>query len=366
LTLLFFDGFETYASTDTMATGLDDVYDLESRVTSTEVSVATSDRITGGQCMKVSIQNSSDDDDYPTIGPQLALSSFSSHNEWVFGVALKIDDLTTAYDSMRPIFELYDSDSLRIVTLMYTDDGDLTVNRITNGTNVNTVLDTALGAITAGDWQYVEWKIKIDDVLGSWEVRVDEVTVMSGNADTDAIGGVTRPSQLRFGHINAQNVYYDDLYILDTLGTINKDFLGDIRVQRLRPNGATATTNFSTLVGAATNWEAINELGEDDDTSYIESNTVANRDLYEYEDLPSAPDTIYGVIAKPVLRKSDAGSRTYKLICSSGISEDETGTLYPGSTFVRQAQIFETDPFTGVFWTEAGVNNAKFGVEIVS
>jgi len=364
LTLLFFDGFETYDAAATQAVGMGDVYDLHDDGTGSLVTIIASTRITDGQAMRINFSLLGDTGVNIARGPQLPLTAFSSADEWVFGVAMRATGGLGTSASVRPIFELLDSDSNRIISLRVHDNGDLTLDRISTNLTLAT-LDTATTAITGTDWNYVEMKVKLSASSGTYEVRVNEVNVMSGATTSTTSTGATRPSHLRFGHILNQPLDFDDLYILDTTGSLNTDFLGDIRVQRLRPN-AVGDVNQFTLFGGATNWESVDELGEDDDTTYVESKTVAQRDLYNYENLPTSVTGIFGVIAKPVLRKSDAGSRTYKLIVSSNSFEDETATLYPAGSYVRQAQIFETDPNTGALWEEAGVNNAQFGVEIVS
>jgi len=357
MTLLFFDGFETYDSTASITDGLGDVYGSSI----SGVTIVSSTRITDGQAMRVTDSTLVDNGAGKAIGPQKALAGLGSTDTWIFGVAVKVTGLSTA-SKVRAIFELLDSDTDHIVSLRLNGSGDLSVVRYFGSTVIT--LDTAAAVLTDTNWHYIEWKVKINNPSGTWVVNLDEVEIMNGSGNTDQ-AGEQRPSHLRFGHISTESIDYDDLYIADTTGSFNNDFLGDIRVQRLRPNGATATEDFTRNTGS-TNWEQINAILEDDDTTYVESRTVAERDLYEYEDIPVLTDVIYGVIAKPVLRKSDAGSRTYKLLCSSGPAESDTGTLYPPGSYARQAKVFETDPNTGALWQEGAVNVAKFGVEIVS
>ena len=365
MTLLFFDGFETYGSAATIADGMEDVYNAYSPSTPT-VTIVASARITDGSAMRI-VGPGLATDLLTARGPQLHLAGFSSEDDWVFGAAFRAPSGLGASGSIRSLFEIVDSDDFSMSMLRVDHLGNLTLER-RDTINTTQTIDTAALAFTGTDWNFVEFKVNFHSSVGTYDVRVDEVSVMSGTAPTTASGEI-RPSHLRFGHIENQPLDVDDLYILDDTGTINNDFLGNIRVQRLLPNGATGTTDFSRDAGTA-NWSQVNELSETGDTGYVESTTAGNRDLYEYEDLPVSNEGIFGVIAKPVLRKSDAGSRTYKLLVSrdpgSGAVEDETATLYPSGTFVRQAKIWETDPATGDLWTIPGVNRAQFGVEIVS
>ena len=362
MTLLFFDGFETYGATATGADGMEDVYNLHSTSTPT-VTIIASARIADGSAIRID-GIGPNADLTPALGPQLHLTGFSSEDDWVFGAAFRAPGGLALSPRIRPLFEIRDSDSDSMVELRVDYAGDLTLDRHDTINSTQTI-NTAVGAFTGTDWNYVELKVKFHSSAGSYDVRVNEVSVMSGTGAKTSASSETRPSHLRFGHIEGQFLDVDDFYVLDDTGTINNDFLGNVRVQRLLPDGLTATEDFTPSTGT-TNWDLVNELTESGDTGYVESNTVGDRDLYEYENLPLATDTIFAVIAKPVVRKSDAGSRTYKLLCSSGIFEAEIGTLYPAGTYVRQAKIFETDPATGNLWEEAGINSAKFGVEIVS
>jgi len=362
MTLLFFDGFETYDAGATMASGLEDVYAMRPDIATTEIFITPSTRIPGGQAMRIDTALGSHSGTNPTYGPQLPLAGYAAGDTWVFGVAIKASSLG-AGGTVRSIFQLYSSEGEDILALRLHANGDLTVDRFGVAGSIVT-LETESAAIADANWHYIEFKTKLHNSTGTWEVHLDEVTIMNGTGDTDNL--VRQPAcHLRMGHIQSAIIDYDDLYILDTTGSVNNDFLGDVLVQRLRPNGDTLTKDFTRSTGS-TNWDLINELGEDDDSTYVESKTLAQRDLYEYEDLPMSAATIYAVIAKPVLRKSEPGSRTCKLLCFSDPIEDETGTIYPSTSYVRQAKLFETDPATSALWTDAGVNDAQFGVEIVS
>lgn len=365
MTLLFFDGFETYGPAATLLVGMNDVYGIydngnAGRATGT---IITSDRVGGGQALRIANGNNNAAN-LKGEGPQLALAGLSSEDDWVFGAAFRVVTTLGAANNSRPLFEFYDSDADRMAALRMDQDGTLTVVRH-DTINSTQVLATASNAFTVDEWNFVELKIKFSITAGSFEVRVNGVSVASGSSVRTTSTSEERPSQLRFGTINGSTLDVDDFYVLNDQGTINNDFLGDIRVQRLRPNGVGSNEEFSRNSGTS-NWGQLNETSEDDETTYVESNRLLFRDLYHYEDLPAAVDGIFGVIAKPVLRKNDAGTRTYVLMCSSDGVLGRTETLYPAGSYVRQAKIFETDPATGTFWTETSINSAQFGVEITS
>lgn len=366
MSLLFFDGFETYGLGEDLLTDID-VYDFAQEGTGTLMTIETSDRITDGQLIQLNMSPTPSPVDLATAyGPQLPLARLSSQDDWVFGIALRIPGGGLSATQYIPVFELNDSDNKHMISLRLRGNGDLRLDllNIPFGT-VNVA--TAVGAVTdVTVWNYLEFKVKLHGSAGSYDVRLNEASVMSGSGAKTSNSGATRPSQLRLGHSSSGPTWWDDLYILDDQGSVNNDFLGDVFVQGPRPNGVGDSSQFDPSA-AVDNFTLVNEDAADGDASYVESNTATERDLYQYEDLVDASGaTIFGVIAKPVLRKSDGGSRTYKLLAKHGVAEDESPTRHPATDYVRQAYVFETNPTTGSLWTETEYNAAQFGLEIVA
>jgi len=121
--------------------------------------------------------------------------------------------------------------------------------------------------------------------------------------------------------------------------------------------------------GAAVNWPAIAptpSLGTA--ASQVHSATVAQEDLYTFPALATTPSMIYGVAVKGFLAKSDSGARTVSLNMKSGAT-DSTGSSASqamSTTPQWQRSMFDTDPATGVAWTQSGLNAASSGVSVAS
>jgi hypothetical protein len=106
-----------------------------------------------------------------------------------------------------------------------------------------------------------------------------------------------------------------------------------------------------------------------DDISYNFSSTVNNEDLYAFPALASNPASVACVVYKARLKRSDSGSRTVEVRCSSGATDtagSTAGGVTPGTTFGWLGNYLPTDPNTGIAWTGTGVNNAKGGVKVSS
>ena len=126
MTLLFFDGFETYGTLATLADGMEDVYDTLSEIPVTAVSIITSDRILNGQAIRLENVTQNTTLSFAK-GPQLAIAGLSSQDDWVFGAAFRAPGGLGASGKIRPLFEILDSESARMVELRVDDAGNLTV-----------------------------------------------------------------------------------------------------------------------------------------------------------------------------------------------------------------------------------------------
>ncbi len=216
---------------------------------------------------------------------------------------------------------------------------------------------------TSGTWKYVECKI-VCDVSGSYTVKVDGVIKLSGSAvDTrPAVGQDYNSSfQLQASQASAGNVHIDDLYCCDGSGTANNDFLGNVRVEAIRPDAAGDSTQLTPSAG--NNYECVDEEVCDDDTTYVESVTIGQKDLYGTD--AAISETIFGVQANTDCRETDASSFDIKTLCKSGGNESaDVGQAIGGTDYVTKTRILETDPADSNPWTASGINAAQFGLEV--
>lgn len=213
-------------------------------------------------------------------------------------------------------------------------------------------------------WHFIEMKVVCGTgTSGSVIVRQNGVETLNltgvntGSASVDKIG-------LRLG--SATNTAgcshtVDDWYVCDQFGSINNNFMGDIRVVNLVPTGAGTTTQLTPSTGA--NWDCVNEVPPVT-TDYVSSATPGNYDLYAYSDLAYAD--IRGVKVTALAVASDAGAikgrnRVYSATTSQYGADNTLGATAQGF-----ADIIEKDPNTSSQWTTANLNAAQFGWEVRS
>lgn len=249
-------------------------------------------------------------------GPHaLALNSGLSYLSRGFGANLQTVIVGFAFyaeawpDSDRTLIRLREGGSTQVgVGVM--SSGQLFVY---SGTHSN-VLATSAQGLGATTWYYIELRATIDAVGGSVELRINGSPWISvAGADTRYTANAWT-DELSLAGWNEDN-RFDDLYVCDTAGAINNDFLGDCRVITLAPD-ADGTTNDFTPLGGGANYAEVDDgaSGSDEDTSYVSASAVGAKDLYGYPTLGAAPGAIKGVAVTTRARKTDAGIRSFKTI----------------------------------------------------
>jgi hypothetical protein len=284
----------------------------------------------------------------------------------IIGFALYLVSTSNpTYHASYPLIRIYDAWPISLIHLkIHVNSSRLIEVR----DNANTLLGTTSGHTLAhSTWYYVEIKAKISNTVGQVTINVDEVERLSTSADKDTQNG----SNAYAGSILLTNVYnlttkHDDLYICDDSGSKNNDFLGDIRVDPLRSDAAGAYTQFTPSAG--NNYENVDEVYPDDNTTYNEHGTLNNKDTYNLESLPSPPAsaTIHGFKSQITVRKTDAGAKEAKMLTRSGTTDMLDSTINLSDTFTTHAKIYEDNPDDSAAWEDADINAVQVGVQVTS
>ena len=209
--------------------------------------------------------------------------------------------------------------------------------------------------LLADKWYYLEMKATCGNA-GSYEVRVNGTTVMSGSGvDTQNAAQGYWDNVLMLSSSFAK-IHFDDFYLCDGAGSTNNDFLGPMYVHSLLPDGDHNNT-----------WDSGNYLGADegatDDATTVVSEATSG--LLEFT-FPNtlAFDNVIGVgvnstfntTANHVVRLT---ANTANTVCTSA------NYTYNSATWKTRLGIFETDS-SGNAFTTGTVNSAAFGIELVS
>lgn len=256
------------------------------------------------------------------------------------------------------------------MTLFVNADATLSIRRAT--TNVATSVATLN---LSGVYQYIEIKI-VHGAAGSYELRLDGVNILSASGvDTTNTANNYANQILLFNRVGSPltgfaigtSIDVDDLYVCDGTGSSNNDFLGDVRVDCFLPSG---NGNSSQFIGndsnSTDNYLLVDETPANDDTDYVQSTNVSDKDTYAFPNMSHTPASIYGLQINMQASKTDSGLRTLQsVIRSDGVDTDGTAKAL-SSGYVNLMQISEVDPDTSAAWTQSGFDAAEFGVKVAA
>jgi hypothetical protein len=243
---------------------------------------------------------------------------------------------------------------------------DLSLSVLRGTTGGTLLATTAAGVLSGSGYDYIEFKATINDTTGSYELRVNGANVLSGSGlDTrNGLTGVITSVALIAIRLDE---LWDDVYICDSSGSTNNDFLGDVRVDCFFPSG---NGNSSQLVGSDSNsvdnYLLVDESAPNDDTDYVQSATVGDKDTYSFPNLSHTPSVINGIQVCMNAKKDDSGSRSISSVIRSGGTDTNGTTRAISTSYSYHLQISETDPNTSAAWTQAGFNAAEFGHRVAA
>lgn len=329
-------------------------------------SIGNTGRFDFGRCLLISGFTNVGSGGYRVVRPIDQISG-TVYPEGVFGFALYVPS-----PGLQAFFQyvgLYDavSDAPQI-TLHIGNNG---VFRIYRGyPNGGTLLITShAAAFLENEWQYVEIRTNINNVGGTVEVRVNTrmiISLVAADTQNTAVVGfdsIVFGCQSQGGTGGSFNFYLDDMYVLDTTGSVNNNFLGNVRVFTQFPSGPNHTS-FSKFGPAATNWQAASN-GNLDDTSYVYSPTTGDFDLYTLQAVVNGP-VVYGVQLRGAYRQDDATQRIAHNRLKAGTTSLDGVDHYLNQTYTYYTDIIEQNPDTGVGWTGTEVNALLAGPKVQS
>lgn len=277
----------------------------------------------------------------------------STYSTLILGAALKI-----ATFSGEHFFLALNEGGTAQIHFVASSDGVVSVWR--GGTRLGQSLP---GVVPINAWFYFEAKAVINNTTGAAEVRINGSTVIAlTNVDTQSTANAYTTAIQWLGALSQPSVTIDDLYLLDTSGTVNNDFLGDCRVDAYLP----------TVDGALSDWTP-NPVGvhyttvdeaTPNATDYISSATVGNKDTFGVPDMINTPLSIFGVQLAAFAWKTDAGFREIKNLVRVSAVDYPSSALSVTETSTYKLKVWEQNPATSAAWSVAAVNAAEWGVEV--
>ena len=279
----------------------------------------------------------------------------------ILGFAIKPTNTGAANYYMAQIYNKEDQSVIKIgisgFTTVYVED-------------FSAVTDTTTFNLPLNQWSYIEVKVNqaIDNApAGAVQVKGTVGVVSYIFYSSPATRDFNNPSLNKVSTCTfngAGDQQYDDIYICDTTGTMNNNFLGAVKIKTLFPtaNGFTIQLN---PVGAGTNYQAVNNPSLNPDVTYVESRIIGDKDLYSAGGLVITPgNSIIGVVVNSVARKDKSGYGHIKMPIRINATNNNSGDYFIPSGYQTFQRVLENNPVANVPWTENDVNNLQTGVEI--
>lgn len=230
-----------------------------------------------------------------------------------------------------------------------------------------TLIDTSLTQLTFDTYYYIELKVLIDNTVGTYEVRVDGINVLSG-INTDTRNGAAAWNRVVLYNTHSNSEYIDDFYICDGSGARCNTFLGIQKVGSLialaDSVSAGSVHNFALSTGTD-HGAVVDETSANGDTDYSFSSVVGDIELVKVA-TPTLTGTTRGIQINRYVRKTDAGVRqTAAVVRRSGVNYVQA-TQDPLTTYTYLSVPLEVDPSTGIEWTGAGIAAGEYGEKIIT
>lgn len=208
-------------------------------------------------------------------------------------------------------------------------------------------------------WSYLEAKIYIHDSAGTVDLWINDMAAGSytgkdtrhSGAGSYTCNGIVIGTYFYYGVNWPANWRITDIYV----DTATRH--GPVAVWYQPADSAGSSAGFTPLAGS--NYQNVDDLGSDADTTYNYSTTTTNKDQIAHSDsLASAPLALQPL---SMARAEGPGTGAIKVGVLSGATEDlDTAKGLPEGSYTGvRGLIYETDPNTASAWTQTNANNAE-------
>ena len=232
--------------------------------------------------------------------------------------------------------------------------------------------DTLLGSggeIHQDRWHCIEVHLLVDNAAGVLQLKVDGTQVIdfagdtqsSVNADVQAFSFGDSPH----GGDALISTYIDDIAFNDVSGGVNDSWIGRGGIPAIFPIGAGASTDLDLFPNTGeANWEDVDEVPPDDDTSYVFDDLIDDHDSYEMDDL-IATGTVAAVQWLARAKSALAGAPEIARVLRIGGVDYQGADVAIDTDYDYYPEILDEDPNAGPgAWTVAAINGMEAGVKI--
>lgn len=350
MSLLWIEGFEGFGNTTGAAPSPTNVFIRKGYTTNSEANLDIETGRFGGYGLEIASQGWIGSPSFTMSGDTITIG-FAFKSPTVF--------YTTPYD-----FFWFKENTNNGVGLKVTSTGAIQVY-VTADTGESV---TSTNTLAFNTWYYLELQVKLHVSAGTFELRLDDV-VWAENATAGRTFTSYSTNNMTHWSITAVrngNWLFDDLYLLDSSGTKNNDFLGSQRVVAISPN-AKVSGEFDWTpsdAGSEDNYQDVDDGNQHDaDSTYVETSGDGDQDLYEYSDLGSEVGDVAGVQINTDVRVTTGSMDILNVAKSSSTEDTGSATTVTSIDYLNVNRILEQDPNGSIDWTRTSINAASFGIK---
>lgn len=239
--------------------------------------------------------------------------------------------------------------------------GSLRVWRRDNAGDVQIGI-TANPVLVANAWQHIETKVFLDVAVGTVDIRVEGINVLSipaGRTTSDKAGAIASCQNAAVGGRSGTDGLVSavkDFIVWDNTGAFNNTFMGSCTVYMLAPDGDVAL-NWTPFPADGIGYNKINEAVPDDDTKYISAPfPLPAAYKCSLADLPVTVTSVRAVMPVHRSRKTDGGDGNIQVGLISGASTGLGADRPITTAYTYWNDVFDADPNGGIAWSRAAVN----------
>jgi hypothetical protein len=288
---------------------------------------------------------------------------FTAAQTWIIGWAFRYaTGIPTANMKLLELIDVAGGGGVHGSVYLKTD-GKLEVR---NGSGA--VLGTSALTTTFDTWYFVELKYKVDDSTGTVQLKVNQSDFINLTGQDTRNGGNATADRVRwymgFTNNSGRASYVDDLYVCDDTGADCNDFLGDLQVESLVPGSA--GTNTGWVPSSGSNWAAVDDNPPDDDSTYVQANSLTAKDTYNLLNLSRLNSGIRGIMWNARARLTDSQTFNVKPVyrVQGGPDVDGSTIIVSNTAYREYYEVQSLSTGTGTFWTPTEINSLEVGAKL--
>ncbi len=228
------------------------------------------------------------------------------------------------------------------------------------------------GALTT-PYQRWEFRFLVDNAAGLLDVRVDGVSMVSDSGIDTRVGAVDTIGHFWLGNVDAsaQDVKdFDDIAVNNVLGPDNNSWCGQGAILHGVAIANGNVNDFGRFPdGGEANWEDVDEIPPDDNTTYVIAGAIGDTELYEITDFESTYGLNRATQVKAVAwwiraRLRYNGDGELSIMHRQGGMSSEVDQ-YPVNEieYAYIDHVEDLDPATALAWDIGDVDDSEFGFQ---